>query len=120
MGTTNVLIWIEVEDEETALDVSEQVADLLETYVVRKGVRVKGITQEAPDAACGLACEGPRRIQGVIEEEPANDIFLHTVSGERIGLLEFLRKDGTPSVAGRAIKVEVLQRPTDCTNCSTP
>lgn len=118
MGTTNVMIWIEVEDEDAALEVSEQVGELLEAHVVRPGIRLKGIVQEAPEAACGLACEGPRRIQGFIDGEPTSDIYVVTTGGERIGILQFLRQDGNRSVKGRSIKIEVIPPGAGCNTCS--
>lgn len=107
MGITNVMVWIEAKDEDMALEISEELSELFEAHVVRPGVRVRGITQERPVAACGLACEGPRRLQGTIEGEPATDIYVMTPTGERTGILQFLREDGNPKVGGRRVTIEL-------------
>lgn len=118
MGITNVMVWIEVQDEDEALDVSEQVSEILDAQIVRPGVQLRGVTQERPEAACGLACDGSRRLQGTIEGEPGRDIYIVTAGGQRIGILEFLRQGGDLSVEGVAIKLEAGPPASVCSSCS--
>lgn len=127
MGIMNVMVWIEVQKEDEALDVSEQISELIDAQIVRPGVQLRGITQERPEAACGLACDGSRRLQGTIDGEPNGDIYVITPGGQRIGILEFLRQSGGLdvkstnglSIDGVIIKLEAGPPASACESCST-
>ncbi|MBI4320434.1 MAG: hypothetical protein HY675_18245 [Chloroflexi bacterium] len=108
MPITDVKVWLQVANGDLAMEVSEQLADLIDASIVRPGVQLRGITQERPSAACGEACEGPRRIEGTITIAPSGDILICTDGGRQIGLADFLREDCRGKAEGSRIAVEVL------------
>ena len=108
MPAVDVKVWLQVADSDLAMEVSEQVAEVIDANVVRPGVQLRGVTRERPQAACGQPCDGPRRLEGTITIDPSGEVWLCTAEGRQVGLLEFLREDGNNHVLGRRIAIEAL------------